>query len=213
VSGPSSDPFADRLAGAVVEVIVERGYGATTIAEVVERARTDRAAFEARFHSLEDCVQKVYEAFIDDFKGKVRRAFDSQPGWPASLRAAAYASGEWVDEHPSAAHFGAVEVLSAGNEMIRVRREELFGWCAGLIERGREAADDPEAVPKAAAVIAIGSIVQMMTARMHRGDDLEIARLTPVLMYQAVRPYLGEERAREELTMVRPPLPSPGPGR
>jgi AcrR family transcriptional regulator len=204
---PRPDPFADPVATALVEIVTERGYEATDVASVIRRAGVTMAEFHRRFADKEDCVQQVYEAFIDDFLEQIRGAFEAESVWPASLRAAAYSTMDWMDAHPDTARFGMVDVLAARNEMIRVRREEIFVYCAGLIDAGREVAPDPAAVPEAAAVMAVGAVVQIVTRRMQSGVGLEFGRLVPELMYAAVLPYLGEEAARAELGAPRPPGP------
>ncbi len=205
------DPFADPLFVALVDVVAERGYEASGPAEVSARAGVSRAEFDARFADWEEFVLLVTGAFIDDFTDRVGRAYDSGSDWRSSLRAAAYEAAAWLEENPRVAHLGAVDVLAARDEMIRVRREGVFLYCAELIDRGREEAPDPAAVPEAAAVMAIGSVAQILTQRLQSGEDLETGRMVPALLYQAVRPYVGEEAAREELTM--PPPPRSGEGR
>jgi AcrR family transcriptional regulator len=209
---PAPDPFADPLYVALIEVVAERGYEGAGVAEVIARAGADRAGFDARFARWEEFVLCVLGAFIDDFTDRVQRAYDSEWRWRPALRAAAYASAAWLEEHPDTARFGTVDVLAAHDEMIRVRREEAFLYCARLIDAGRAEAPDPAAVPEAAAAMAIGSIAQILTHRMQAGEELETAQMVPALMYQAVLPYLGEEAAREELSMA-PPAPRPGESR
>jgi AcrR family transcriptional regulator len=205
--GGKPDPHADPVATALVELIAERGYEATDVEAVIVRAGIDRTEFERRFIDKEDCVLKVYEAFIADFEAEVRTAYEAFSDWPTSLRAAAYAAADWMEARPQTARFGGVDVLYARNEMVRVRREEVFQYCAGLIEAGRSVSPDPAAVPEAAAIMAIGAVAQMLTQRMQRDEDLEYQRMVPELMYAAVRPYLGEETARIELGAPRPSLP------
>jgi AcrR family transcriptional regulator len=209
VEGPDRgpDPFADPLYVALVEVVAERGYEATEASEVISRAGISNSDFEARFGGWEDFVLAALGAFIDDFTAGVQSAYDARPDWRSALRAAAYAAADWMNDHPRTARFGGVEVLAAHDEMIRVRRERAFQYCAGLIDAGRAEAADAAAVPEAAAVMAIGAIAQILTQRMQRGEALETDRMVPAMMYQAVRPYLGEEVAREELTIAPPDRP------
>lgn len=201
---PERDPFEDPIATAIVDLVVERGYAAATVEEAIERAGISRAEFDRRFTGKEDCVLKVYEAFIAHFENAVQDAFDAQPAWPASLRAAAYAASEWMAKHPNQMRFGAVEVLAAESEMIRVRREEVAQFCMGLVDAGRAVAPDPDAVPDSAPVMVIGSILQLLTHRLEKDPEVDPVGVTPELMYQAVRPYLGEEIARRELSEPQP---------
>jgi hypothetical protein len=121
------------------------------------------------------------------------------------LRAAAYETAAWMEENPLLAPFGAVEVLRLGNEMARVRREQLFQYCAQMIDKGREGARDPESIPEPAAMIAIGSILEFLTYRLQQGVSFDPWKVVPEMMYGVVRVYLGDEAAEEELALPPPP--------
>ncbi|MFL5873389.1 MAG: TetR/AcrR family transcriptional regulator [Solirubrobacterales bacterium] len=205
---PERDPFQDPIALAIVDVVVERGYRGTTVEEVINRAGVTSEEFHARFADKEDCVLRSFEDFVADWEWRVKDAYASQPDWRSGLRAAAYAVADWMNENPNLVRFGTIEILEAENEMVRVRREQAFSYGATLIVRGREAAPDPEAVPDMAAMMAVGSIVQLLTHRLQSGGDPEPEAMVKPMMYQAVRPYLGEEVAREELDLPRPQRPT-----
>jgi AcrR family transcriptional regulator len=196
--------FDHPLAAAVIEVVAVRGYGAASVEEIVVRAGVPREEFELHFADKADAVIRVFESYIDDFKRRAERAYRSAPAWPDSLRAAAYEFVSWTEDHPNAYRFGMVRILEAG-EMARLRREELFMWCAGLVDAGREAAPDPDAVPVAAPMIAIGRVVEIATRHASGVFDADPTATVPELMYAVVRPYLGEAAARAELS-----LPPPG---
>jgi AcrR family transcriptional regulator len=191
--------FEHPLAAAVVEVVAVRGYEEAGVEEIVALAGSTRTEFDRLFAGKADAVLRVFEAYSDNFRRRAGRAYAGFPSWPDNLRAAAEEFLAWIAEHPHAYEFGMLRVLEAG-EMARLRREELFVWCAGLIDAGREVAPDPEAVPRAAPLIAIGAVVEM-TSR-HAAGELRIdpAEAVRQLMYGAVRPYLGEEAARRELS-------------
>lgn len=204
---PDPDPFQDPIAVAMVEVVVEQGYAETSVEDVVERAGVTRAEFDRRFAGKEDCAQKIFEAFVGDYIWRLETAYRSQEDWRSSLRAAAYEVAEWITENPKLTRFGAVDILAAENEMIRVRRDEAFYYGASLIDRGRSEVADPASVTDTTAEMAIGSIVQLLTHHIQNGTELKPMGMVPQLMYLAVKPYVGEELAREELTAPRPPSP------
>jgi hypothetical protein len=54
-------------------------------------------------------------------------------------------------------------------------------------------------------MIAVGSIVQLLTRRVQQGVTIEPHGMVPEIMYGIVRAYLGEEAAAEELVLPRPP--------
>jgi AcrR family transcriptional regulator len=194
--------FAHPLATALLAVVHERGYEAATVEEILARAGISRADFDRRFAGKEDVTLRVFEAMIDDYVGRVGRAFAAAPPWPASLRAAAYETARWILAHPDGTWFGMVGVLEAG-DMALVRREEVFRWAASLIDRGRELASEPEAVPRAAPLIAVGAMVDGLRRQQQRELKVRV-EVVPRLMYASVRPYLGEVAARRELTIPPP---------
>jgi AcrR family transcriptional regulator len=195
--------FADPIAAAVIAVIHERGYEQATVAEFARRAGITPAEFDLQFDGKRDATLRVFEAYIDDFVARARTAFESSPEWPRNLRAAAYETVRWITQYPEAAWFGMVGVLEAG-DMALVRREEVFKWCASLIDRGRAVAADPAAVPRSASLMAIGAIVEMLRRQQEGSLVADPVATVPRLMYGAVRPYLGEEAARRELAIPPP---------
>ncbi len=199
------DPFADPLALAIVDEVAERGYAAVTVSAVIERAGVDREEFDRRFADLEDAALQTFEAFIVDFERRVGLAFNAGTEWRSALRAAAYEVADWMAASPNLVRFGTVKVLEMRSEMARVRREEASIFCAKMVDAGRFEAPDPAAVPESAAIVAIGSILQMITYRLQKGVVIDAHATVREMLYAAVRPYLGEEIAREELTLPRPP--------
>jgi AcrR family transcriptional regulator len=198
---PSWDPRHDALASAVVSECAERGYEAVTIEDVVRRAGVTRAEFDRRFADLDDCAMRTYEALTALFRRRIGAAFNRHDDWREALRAAAYETADWMTENPELTPFGMTEVLKMRSETARICREETFVYCAEMIDAGRPFAPDPEAVPETASMIAIGSILQLLTHRLQVGEPVRPHAIVPEMMFGVVRVYLGEEAAREELAM------------
>ena len=192
----------ERGCAALLELVVVQGYEATSVEEIVERAGLGPEEFERLFGSKEGCAIALFDELLADFNREVAEAYESAEGWPDSLRAAAYAVADWMQAHPREARFGAVDLLWAG-ELAQARREEAFQRFIGMIDAGRELAEEPERVPTSAAEGVIGSIAEMITKRVQRGK-VDPHEFVPELMYMAVLPYLGEECAARELTVPPP---------
>jgi AcrR family transcriptional regulator len=186
----------------MLELVSANGFENTSVEEVTGRAGVKREEFDLLFASKEECAIAVFDDFLVDFVAHARAAYTDQAQWPDSLRAAAYAVADWMQEHPREMRFGTVGMLSAG-EMAQAKREAGFQVFVGLIDGGRELAADPESVPAYSAEGVIGSMAEMMTKRL-QGGDIDPHQYIPEMMYLAVLPYLGEEAAKRELTMPRP---------
>lgn len=181
----------------------ERGYDSVSVADVAERAGGSVADFEHHFPSKLACTVAILEEIAASNLRAVRGAFDAEPAWPDSLRAAAYAHAEWILANPEKMRFGLLETVWAG-ELTGALRDSLFGAYIAMIDAGREVAPDPDSIPAFTAEGVVGSITEVITRRLGQGQRQELVELVPEMMYLAVRPYLGEEEARRELTAPRP---------
>lgn len=201
---PEPRPQDDPIATAVIGEIVEKGYGETSVEEVIRRADVSQQEFDRRFESLGHCALDAFERWIADFKLRVGSAYNRQADWQSGLRAAAYATADWMEDNPLVVPFGMVEVLKLPGGIGSVRREETFAFCARMIDRGRQAAPDPETVPDSAATFAIGAITQLLTHRLQEGADVEPRSVIPEMMVRVVHIYLGAEAAEAEWTAEPP---------
>jgi AcrR family transcriptional regulator len=187
---------------AMVDLAFERGYDSVTVDEVAERAGSSVAEFESVFGSKMACAVAILEEVAENNLRAVRGAFDSEPSWPDSLRAAAYAHAEWIAEHPKEMHFGLLQTLWA-SELTGALRDHFFGEYVAMVDAGREVAADPDTISASTAFGVVGAITEVIARRVGEAEGVQLADLVPEMMYLAVRPYLGEEAARRELTVRR----------
>ena len=188
---------------AMVELAFESGYEAITIEEIARRAGGNVVDFEASFASKQACAVAALEELAESNLGAVEGAFRNGRRWPDSLRAAAYAHVDWILANPKKMRFGVLEARWAG-EVASATRDHLFGAYVAMIDAGREVAPEPAAVPAYTAEGVVGAITQVVVKEVSGRGERDLISLVPEMMYLAVRPYLGEEVARRELTIPPP---------
>jgi AcrR family transcriptional regulator len=196
----------ERIVEAMVDLVLEHGYPAVSVAAVIERASLPAGAFERHFTSLQEAVLETYDEYNDAFDRQVRSAYAGPGTWRERLRAAAYAAADFLAARPREVRFNVIAVLSAG-EMLAARRDRYLQGLVQLVDDGRRDLDDPDSVTRAVAEGAVGAIFERLLRDVNRGGGLVSPRsVVPELMYVAVRPYLGPEAAREELSIPPPPI-------
>lgn len=188
---------------AMLDLVFEYGYDAVAPEQVATRAGGSVADFEQHFPTKQDCAVAVLEELAENNLRTVRGAFDREARWPDSLRAAAYAHVRWILDNPKKMRFGLLETLWAG-EMTSALRDSLFRAYIEMVDAGREVAPDPDAIPAFTAESAVGAITQVVVRNMGAPGGSDLYSQVPEMMYLAVRPYLGEEEARKELTIPPP---------
>jgi AcrR family transcriptional regulator len=199
-------PARARIRNAAMQEVIEHGFEETTVEMVCERAGVAVPDFERSFNDLRDCCIKVYLANIDEFDRIVFSSVEEAVGWRNRLRASAYAAGAYIQLRPVETRFDLIQMLTVG-EMAQVFRDSYVERFIDLIDAGRQELDDPESMTRDVAAGIFGSIYEFLVKQFHNGADIgQLDDHIPELMYLAVRPYVGHETAREELT-IHSPLP------
>ena len=200
---PEPGAERQRIVEAMLELVAAQGYATTTVKQVLERAGVSQADFKQLFAGKRDCFLQVYEELSERFSRHVFAAFESEEEWRDGLRAAAYAAARWIGDHPREARYAVIEMVATG-EFAQARRETTLRGFVELIDSGRELLDKPDSVSRSMAEGVIGGILGMLTKNLRRGVRARAEDVVPDLMFVAVRPYLGHEAAREELSIPPP---------
>lgn len=200
-----------RIREATLDVVLKSGYEAMTVEMVIDRAGVERADFDAMFTGKDQLYLTLFEEITREYEAELDAAFAKHEVWRESLRAAAYAAARFIRDHPREVGFGVVRMFSAG-DLAQAHRERQLQRMVDLVDLGRQELDDPDSVGRGVAEGVIGSIYGLLVKELQSGKGAGAAEsFVPDLMYLAVRPYLGHEVAREELSIPAPPEPPPVP--
>lgn len=192
-----------RIRAAVRSLVLAEGCDGLTMEKIAERAGLAEEELQRHCGSPEECLLDTYLSFTLEFDRQVFAAFEDGDGWRPALRAAAYAAARFIEENPREMRFAAIGLLEGG-PMIQAHRARHLQRLADLIDRGRQELDDPTSLGRSVAEAAIGSINALLVKELQSSCEKRAADYVPEMMYVAVRPYLGHEAAREELTLPRP---------
>jgi AcrR family transcriptional regulator len=193
-------PERDRVERALVDLCVERTYAEVTLPMLLERAEIGSATFSTFYRDLDDCFCGVYKEMRDEYMLRVARAFADAGNWRECMRAAGHVTLAYLREDPARARLTFVEVLYA-SDRAKLLRDEAMQVLFTLVDLGRQEPGAPANLTRFTAE-TIGSTIyqQIQTAIEH--DELDrFEEGLGEMMYMVVLPYLGEEAAREELTI------------
>lgn len=96
-----SDPFRLRLLDGLAASIGERGYRASTVADIVRHARTSKRTFYDQFASKEDCFLELLRADIEKLGGGIAAAVDPEADWHRQIRQAVEAYVAHMEARPA----------------------------------------------------------------------------------------------------------------
>jgi AcrR family transcriptional regulator len=95
------DPFRRRLLDGLAASIGERGYRATTVADVVRHARTSKRTFYDQFPSKEQCFLELLHADVQRLAEEIRSAVDPDADWQTQIRQAVEAYVGHIESQPA----------------------------------------------------------------------------------------------------------------
>jgi AcrR family transcriptional regulator len=122
-----------RLIDAMAHVVAEKGYPATTVADVVEQAGVSRRTFYEQFADKEACFLATYDAGLTAVLQRIGGAVtvNSPAGWRDRARTGVEAFLALLASEPAFAQALQVEILTAGPAALD-RRTGMLTMFAGI---------------------------------------------------------------------------------
>jgi AcrR family transcriptional regulator len=182
----------ERLLNAVVEAVVEHGYNATTIAQLIEAASVSRRTFYEHFSDKEECFLAAYEMIVAHVRDSLREA-EAQPEWPDRVRAELRVLLGVFAADPTVARFLLLEALAAGGPVAE-RHRAILRCFASLMRPDPQAAAD--ALAEAREQALVGGISTLVVRRLKAGEGASLAELIPGLQELVLTSYVGRGEAQ-----------------
>ncbi|MGE5527107.1 MAG: TetR/AcrR family transcriptional regulator [Methanosarcina sp.] len=169
----------ERLFAAMVATVAEKGYEATTVADLVELSGVSRSAFYKHFEDKQACFVAAVEAMVEPTLKRLGTDESAPPGIERA-RQAFTSLIETIVEQPAAAKMCVVEVYAAGPEgaaLVDRMIESSTDLAAALLEQVPERAGMPRELVRS----IVGGIQKVIHKRLYRGQEKELLELTPQL--------------------------------
>lgn len=186
----------ERMLLAVAEAVAEQGYAATTVADIIARARLSRRTFYEHFADKEECFLAAYDTVAEQLLAAVGRAYEAADGWTQKVHDGLSTFVNYLASEPAFARMCIVEVVAAGDE-ARSRRDAAMRVFADLLQPGRDEAPRGVTVPALAAEVVVGGIYDIVYSRLLRNAADELVDLLPDLLYCALVPFIGHRAAEK----------------
>jgi AcrR family transcriptional regulator len=181
-----------RIAAGMIEVVVARGYVATTVSQVVAAAGLGRRTFYNFYSDKAEAFFDVY-AQVTDFlaEAMVEAGALEKGGWATRVRAELEALLDCLATNPDLVRFTLEAPQAAGGEVAAAYRAFLERLLEIIGEGRPKRAKVP---PPAAEYGAIGGLTGLVVAAADRGPEA-INDLLPEVTELVLTPYLGREAA------------------
>ena len=169
---PDKPEFRLRLLDGLATSIGERGYGTTTVADIVRHARTSKRTFYDQFASKAECFLELLAADTEKLGANIAAAVDPEADWHRQIRQAVEAYVGYIESRPAITLSWIRELPSLGTVARPVQRRGLQLLSGLLIDLsaspGFKRADLPPVTPPLA-VILLGGLRELTALAVEDG--------------------------------------------
>jgi len=172
---PVAAPFRLRLLDGLAASIGERGYRASTVADIVRNARTSKRTFYDQFASKEECFLELLRTDIEKLGQYIADAVEPEADWHHQIRQAVEAYVGHIESRPAVTLSWIRELPSLGAVARPVQRRGLQLLTTLLIDLsanpGFRRADLPPLTPPLA-VILLGGLRELTALAVEDGRSI-----------------------------------------
>lgn len=188
----------ERLLEATVRVVAEKGYAATTVADLTREAGISRTTFYAMFEDKEGCFLAAYDGVVDALVRRIAAAYEIEERWPQRARAGLAALLDALAEEPQVARLALVDVGSAGPAAQRRYRAALQRLTP-FFDEGRDFAPEGRNLPANTSRMAIGAVAGLISDELAEGRAEQLPDLISEVLFATLVPYIGPAAAAREV--------------
>lgn len=179
-----------RIIDAMIDSCAEKTYAATTITDIVARARISRTTFYKQFDDKRACFDAAINHCIEQLQGVAASAHIDEEEPPDAVRKATSAVIEALAERPGLAQLLTGDAIAVEPQVVECYRKATIPALEALWIRGEgsaEAHSDPR--------LAFGKAQVLILNQIAIGKADRLPELLPELVYLAVSPFGGHEAA------------------
>lgn len=169
------DSFRLRLLDGLAASITERGYRASTVADIVRYARTSKRTFYDQFASREECFLELLRTDIEKLGESIQASVDPEADWHIQIRQAVEAYVGYIESRPAITLSWIRELPSLGAAARPVQRRGLQLLSSLLIDLsaspGFRRAQLPPLTPPLA-VILLGGLRELTALAVEDGKPV-----------------------------------------
>ncbi len=188
----------DRLLEATMKIVAEKGYGATTVADLTKEAGISRTTFYDLFDDKEACFLAAYDDAVDALVRRISTAYEGEERWPDRARAGLRTLLEELAAEPAQARLALVDVAAAGPAAQR-RFRAAVQRLTPFFDEGRDFAPGGRNLPANTSRMAAGAVVGLVSDELVAGRSDKLPSLLSDVLFATLVPYLGPDAAAREV--------------
>jgi AcrR family transcriptional regulator len=185
----------NRMVQATASVMREKGYGATTIADIVAAAGTSRGVFYGQFQNKQEVFLAAQTMALEKGLTTASAAFFTGRRWPEQVWNGLDALLSYLAALPDLAHLMLIEPYAAGRAALD-RIHDTMRTLSLFLEEGYHRNPRSEQLPRTCSDAIAGAIHELLYDAAQNDRVSELRELLPQAVHVALAPFLGPVKAR-----------------
>jgi AcrR family transcriptional regulator len=181
----------ERLLDAIANVVAEKGYSGTRVADITDYAGVSRKTFYELFTDKEECFLAAYDAITKLLMDHMARALSAvaKESWSVRVRALLGEFLRFLAAEPAFARMCIVEVLGSGATGLARRDATIEAFFPVVDQIPRSEPGSEQWLAPLTPVFVTGGILEVIYAAIRRGDAAKLPELQEDLTRLAFRAY------------------------
>jgi AcrR family transcriptional regulator len=174
-----------RLIRAMLDLVAERGYPATTVGDVVAAARCSRNAFYELFEDKEACYIAAADETGAEMLGALVSGAQQADSWLDALRSGTHSYLRWWVDNPGYAAAYLIDLPAAGRRALEQRDRvyaDFAAMFAGLAARARAEQPLLPPLPPLAPRLLVMAITELIAQEVREGRVDELMKVEDELV-------------------------------
>jgi AcrR family transcriptional regulator len=184
----------ERIIYATAEVVLEKGYAATTVADIVAAANVARDTFYQHFADKQDAFRAAQQNNLYENLAVGAIRFFEGASWPERMWNVLESIARFVAEQPAVANLRFVEPYAAGPQAIQRMDDATLNFTFFVAE-GYSYRPQARELPHLCSEAIAGATFETIRHEIAHGRAGELPRLLPRLTYVAIAPFTGPAKA------------------
>ncbi|MHB8241303.1 MAG: TetR/AcrR family transcriptional regulator [Solirubrobacteraceae bacterium] len=197
-----------RIMYAAACLAQEKGYTATTVADITRLAGVDGRAFYRLFADKQEAFMAVHELGFQQVMDITARGFFSGTSWPERTWEAGRALTQLLERNPLVAHVGFVEAYAVGRNAAQ-RVEDSHIAFTIFLQEGFQHQQAATCLSRIALEAIITTIFELIYQQARAGASSRISGLLPHIAHLWLAPFLGPaaaDRLIDQMQTASPPV-------
>lgn len=180
----------ERILDALANLSAAKGFGATTIPEIVQEAAVSVQAFYEHFSGKEDAFLVAYELGHRKALAIVERAYESHEDWPAAVHAGIGVLFDFLASEPAYAHLALIDALTASPKAAAIAHDGMKPYTA-MLEPGIDFGVNSYPPASVAVEATTGALMELCFVYVANERTRDLPNVAARAGDIALRPFLG----------------------